>query len=1479
MSIANRAPLASLALVGALAVIVAVTGCNSSGGSGPGPAPDGGPDGTVGTACVTPTFSPAAGQVPVGSAVTLTATGLPTNGFIYYTTDSTMPTHASQFVASGGTITISQAETITAIAYATGACADSAPATATYTVPVSDAGPDVITTACAAPTFTPAAGTIDVGSTVTIVPPADFPTMFPQGNATIFFTVDGTIPTHASQAYSGPIQVNTSETIRAIAYYPGTCSDSSIALASYTVTLSSDGGLAPPAFNPPSATQSNDFLVQLTDNDPAATICFTFGTGIPTCSVTATGATCSGTSQTYNAGAGLGTTGSVTINGAVTSNTTGTVTVNAIGCAVGGTTTTSVAQTYTLKGAAPTMQGPAPSATLPFLAAPGYAPTLASSTTGSTVRYTTDGSTPTCNTGNLLGGNPFAVTPFTGNMTFNAITCKNGYAPSLVGGPFTYGVVLPTPAFVDATTTTVAEGTGTYDGAPTIAFTDGIAAGTPGLYYCSTTDSSAPTCGATAGVCGHGTAGATLAVIATGTVVNVVACAPSNTMSAAGTATYTLQLDPPALALPGCTETNNAGTSCFANPPTTAVTSYDIPATAAATFQTFIEETLGTLPPSVATQPTYQFVCVQQAGTPSCSATGCSAGATLITPAAANGFKTAGAVPLAAAGTVVAGNTWSIIGCPGSTSTGFLPSDVTTVGFALPGAAPSPVVVAGTKGGTYMAPVTPAFTNSGTTAETICYGTYPTATPPTTPVSCTAAGTCATTAGYTSSPVAGVALPAATPGATTTVASIAVTSGGVGYTSAPTVVVANPPVSAGALTAQGTAIVSYSVALPATPTTGGAGCSAANPIVTFSTGTATATATINAANVVTGLTVTNAGSGYTTAPTPVWTNLNCTTAPTVTPTLVNGVVTGVTVTNPGVGYTTTPSVTLSGGGATTAATATAALAAAPVTTPLPVQQTSGVSIDVVGCISGSPTSPLQTYTYNFAEATPTVTDATVPVVGGSTVPLGDTLVLATSSTFTAPPDICYTTDGTAPNPACATAGTTICAASPVSIATTSTTFTTNTLNAIACNPASQTVQTNSAAYTAALNLVVATPTPSKAGGTYYNLESPTLSTTTPHATICYTTVGAATPTCAAGVCTSGSTTYAGAIPVTATGTVLKAIACVGAYTSAVSTNTYTYDVTPIILSNVPVLPLSNTAPATCPAAIDIGLDCSEGTTGGVKGCSTATFNAGGKTVGATVCYSTTVAVTSCAPATGVTCTGAPDFAVVSPTQDTDLTINALACAPGFSSSSATFTITATPYSNPVTFTGVPATDFAVTPINENQVANSAGNGDAYFSLTATTLYFGLDTVTPSATTYTTIYIGNGSTTNAATATTSATGSKPLNPAEGIQYAIQFPTAGTTATLLEWAPGTASWVAAAGVPTVNATGTAEEFSIALSALPQLAVTPATNVTTALGAVVDGAGTVGAAALFSFPGAGADYATHWFAYPTASCLYPNAAGAIH
>jgi chitobiase/beta-hexosaminidase-like protein len=1472
----KRAPLASLAIIGALAGALALIGCGSSNKGGPAPVVDAGEGGTGlsesgATACTTPTFSVAAGTVAAGTTVTITATGLPAGGFIYYTTDSTVPTHASTAIPSGGTVIVNATETIYAIAYAAGGCGDSAVASVTYTVGV-DAGPTE--TACAAPTFNPPAGDIAVGSTVAIVPPAGFP-----ATGEIFYTLDGTIPTHTSTAYSGPIQINgtTTEVIHAVAFAANTCTDSTPAVATYTIEQPDSGTVTLPAFNPPSTTQNNDFLVSLTDKAPAATICFTYGAGsTPTCTVSATGATCTGTSQTYNAGAALGATGSVSITAGVTS-AAGTVVVNAIACEAGQATTGVVSQTYTLQAAAPTMQGPAPSLTLPYLNAAGtaaavYTPGISSVTAGSSLRYTTDGSVATCATAMPLTGNP-ALIPVTVDSTFNAVACKTGYAPSTAAA-FTYGIVLPTPTFVDSAGLHAAEGTGTYDAAPTVAFS---AAGATSN-FCYTTDSSTPTCGTTAATCTHGTAGGSVAITATGTVVTAVACSTSYVASAPGTATYTLQLDAPALDLPGCVNAAGTAASCLAAG-STPVASYDIPANGAAGFLTHVEETLGTLPASAAgVQPTYQFVCAQNGGTPSCLATGCSTGATLINPAAAGDFQVLNTVPLSATGGFVkAGDNWSLIGCPGSASTGFLPSKVTTVAFALPGAAPVPVVVAGTGTGTYNNPVTPTFTNTGTNAEAVCYGTYPVATPPTTALSCSAAGACVLGAGYVTSG----SVPAGVAGVLTTVASITLTAPGAGYTSAPTVTIDAPPAGAGALQAQATAALTYGIALPATPTTGGAGCQAGGgtpTAVTFTGGGgagAAATVTINAADQVTALTVTNPGAGYTTAPTIGFTH--CTTAPTVTATLVNGLVTGITVTNAGAGYTGTPNVTFTGGGGTGAA-ATAVLTATSATAVLPAVQADNTKVDVIGCVVGSPASPPETYTYNFQEAAPTVADTSAnpstPVVGGTTLSLGDTITLSTTSThFTTAPKVCYTTDGTAPNAACATAGTTICGANGLAIPTTSTTFTTNTIKAIACNATSQTAQTDSAAYTAALNLVVATPTASHPGGTYYNVTTPVLATTTPGAVICYTTVAAATPTCAAGVCTNGSFNQATtAVPtVTATGTVLKATACVGAYSSGVSTNTYALNVTPIVLINDPVLPLGQTAPAVCPAAIGVGLDCSDGTAG-TTACSTATVAAGGATAGAQVCYSTNgSAVTSCTPSTTVTCTTAGTlFTTVAATQSVPLTINAIGCAPGFgNSASTTLTIPVTPYSAAVAFTGAPATDFVVTPVNEDQFADNAGTGHGYFSTNGTNLYIGLDGLAPAAATYVTIYIGNGG--SGATGTTAATGMAPLPAAAGFQYALQIPTTpGNTGTLYNWTTG--GWVAgAAQAVTVDTLMDSEEVSIPLASLPQLGATPSTI--TVLGSEVTGALTAGVATAFTFPkkGASANYA-EWIAYPTGSCLNP-------
>jgi hypothetical protein len=85
--------------------------------------------------------------------------------------------------------------------------------------------------AAATPSFSPAGGTYTSPQTVTI---SDTTT-----GATIYFTDDGSTPTIDSEVYSGPITVNSTEIINAIAGGTG-LSNSAVATATYTITLSPD---------------------------------------------------------------------------------------------------------------------------------------------------------------------------------------------------------------------------------------------------------------------------------------------------------------------------------------------------------------------------------------------------------------------------------------------------------------------------------------------------------------------------------------------------------------------------------------------------------------------------------------------------------------------------------------------------------------------------------------------------------------------------------------------------------------------------------------------------------------------------------------------------------------------------------------------------------------------------------------------------------------------------------------------------------------------------------------------------------------------------------------------------------------------------------------------------------------------------------------------------------------------------------------
>jgi hypothetical protein len=160
----------------------------------------------------TPMISPASGALTPGQTVTITdATA---GAVIYYTTNGNTPSASSTQYT--GPLSVSQAETISAIAIASGS--SSPVATAAYTV-----GPS----GTATPVIAPAGGTFSSPQTVTITDTTN--------GAVIYYTTDGTTPTSSSMSYGGSVTVSASETLNAIAVAGG--SSSPVATASFTVLV------------------------------------------------------------------------------------------------------------------------------------------------------------------------------------------------------------------------------------------------------------------------------------------------------------------------------------------------------------------------------------------------------------------------------------------------------------------------------------------------------------------------------------------------------------------------------------------------------------------------------------------------------------------------------------------------------------------------------------------------------------------------------------------------------------------------------------------------------------------------------------------------------------------------------------------------------------------------------------------------------------------------------------------------------------------------------------------------------------------------------------------------------------------------------------------------------------------------------------------------------------------------------------------
>jgi hypothetical protein len=197
---------------------------------------------------VAPTISPNGGTFASGQKVTLSTTTA--SAEIFYTLDGSTPTTASTQYTDP--IEIATDTTLKAIASAPGYI-QSAVRSAKFTF--SDQTPPI--------TLLPAGGTYLNAQHVTISDP--------NTKAKIYYTTDGSTPSASSKLYTGPIRVAVSETIKAVAIYPGLV-NSNIGTAVYVIqeggsTIDFGSGFASSAglvFNG-SALATNDTRLQLTN--------------------------------------------------------------------------------------------------------------------------------------------------------------------------------------------------------------------------------------------------------------------------------------------------------------------------------------------------------------------------------------------------------------------------------------------------------------------------------------------------------------------------------------------------------------------------------------------------------------------------------------------------------------------------------------------------------------------------------------------------------------------------------------------------------------------------------------------------------------------------------------------------------------------------------------------------------------------------------------------------------------------------------------------------------------------------------------------------------------------------------------------------------------------------------------------------------------------------------------------------------------
>lgn len=284
-----------------------------------------------------------------------------------------------------------------------------------------------------------------------------------------------------------------------------------------------------------------------------------------------------------------------------------------------------------------------------------------------------------------------------------------------------------------------------------------------------------------------------------------------------------------------------------------------------------------------------------------------------------------------------------------------------------------------------------------------------------------------------------------TGGATTLTLNLS--SGGTGYTSAPTVVFTGGGGAGASATATintstgqvtGLTIVSSGAGYTSAPVISFAG-GGANP-TTAASGVAVLVAPINTTTLTIGAGISNGGAGYAAAPAVSFSTQTGATAPTATASITNGVVTSITITAAGSGYTSAPSVTIDApgtGAGSAAAAASVALAPSALT-----------SVNVTSGGAGYTIAPTVTFsavgTGSGATATANLTGSAV-----TTVTTAPGIMVSGGANYTAAPTVTFSGGGTNPTTA-ATASNilSVAGAGNVSIRTNATANITGTISPV-----------------------------------------------------------------------------------------------------------------------------------------------------------------------------------------------------------------------------------------------------------------------------------------------------------------------------------------------------------------------------------------------------------------------------------------------